>query len=96
MEIEIIEITGWKWQTLDEIAQSEIQCMDYFKLPMGDVNITDCVLNAMPCYSVYGGVDFYYIALKVPDQFIPILGEPTTFEITLIIDEEEKTESKIS
>jgi len=84
MGIEIREILGWKWQTLEEVAESEKLCLDYFKLPMGEGDITTCVICPMSCYSVYGGIDFYYIGQSEPDQFIPVLGEPTIFKITVI------------
>lgn len=85
------EISGWKWDTLESIAEIESACMAYFDLPLGDENITTGILGAVPSYRVgrFGvEIDFYYVADSYPSQIrnVPALGDPTSFTITIIIE----------
>jgi hypothetical protein len=92
MHVEIKSVTGWKWDTLEEIAELESACMAYFDLPLGDTNITTGILGAVPSYGVRGGVvfiDFYYVADTYPSQIaqVPAMPDPTTFDILIVHEE---------
>ena len=88
MIVELKTIQGWKWTTLEEVADAEASCQAFFDLPMGVNDITTGCLGVMPNYNISGGIDFYYVGYVYPSQLssVPALGEPQTFDITIIHD----------
>jgi hypothetical protein len=84
MAVNIKSISGWKWLDLDALATSEEACQEYFALPKGVNDITTNCIGYMTNVTTKGEILFYYIADSEPSQFIPILGEPESFEIIII------------
>jgi hypothetical protein len=86
---ELRQILGWKWQSLDEVEKKEIECMQYFNLPIETSGqITTKCIGAVANYNMRGDIDFWYIAYSEPDQFKPVLGDPMLFDITYLDEEE--------
>lgn len=86
MHVEIENITGWKWNDLDDIIPDEALCQTHFGLPLGHNDITRNCIGAIENKDVMGNVLFYYMAYSEPDQFEAVLGAPINFAIIIITD----------
>lgn len=88
MIIETKEITGWKFETAEDVATAEAFCQSYFNLPKRDGDITTVCLDAVPNYDANENIEFYYVGYTYPSQLIEVayLGSPTTFDVNIIFD----------
>jgi hypothetical protein len=68
-----MEITGYKYTTEQEAIDARKQCADYYGLPKSPEDVTQYWVD-------YETADvFFYIIFD--ESILPILGEPTEFEI---------------
>jgi hypothetical protein len=68
-----MEIIGYKYQTEQEAIEARKQCADYYGLPKSPEDVTQYWVD----YETAD--DFFYIIFD--ESILPILGEPTEFEI---------------
>jgi len=66
-------INGYKYTTEQEAINARKQCADYYGLPTAPENVTQFWVDYQTAD------DFFYIIFD--ESILPILGEPTEFEI---------------
>lgn len=73
-----MEITGYKYTNEQDAIDARKACADYYGLPVAPEDVTQYWVD----YNT-ANLDnpiFYYIIFD--ESLTPILGEPTTFEVT--------------
>lgn len=85
MSIITNEITGYKWDSIEEFNTDLSTVNDALILPMGDDDITAVVMETNT--NLEGEVVLFYYVGK-HDQLTPVLGAPTTFDINVEVPDE--------
>ena len=88
MNIIIKQVTGWKWDTLEDVEKDDILCRQYFNLGS---ETTSKVLGPIPSYKIVNNetlIEFYFVAVTEPSQLTecPNLDNPTSFIIQQITE----------
>lgn len=88
MRVEIKTINGWKFNNLEEVATAENACAEFLRIPSSPTDVTQGCLDPVPNYDIRGDIEFYYVGYTYPSQLneVPFLGDPVTFDITIIIE----------
>jgi hypothetical protein len=68
-----MEITGYKYTNEQKAIEARKQCADYYGLPKSPEDVTQYWVDYQTAD------DFFYIIFD--ESLLPILGEPTEFEI---------------
>lgn len=74
-----MEITGYKYTNEQEAIDARKACADYYGLPTAPENVTKYWVNYQTAY--LDNPIFWYIVFD--ESIEMILGQPTTFEVTI-------------
>jgi len=74
-----MEITGYKYTNEQEAIDARKQCADYYGLPVSPEDVTKYWVDYQTAY--LDNPIFWYIVFD--ESIEMILGQPTTFEVTI-------------
>ena len=74
-----MEVLGYKYTNEQEAIDSRKACADYYGIPVAPEDVTQYWVNYET--AELDNPIFWYI--KYDESIVPILGQPTTFEVTI-------------
>lgn len=83
-DVELKEITGWKWSTISEYNTAEAKALIDVNPPKGSTEKTRSCLLPLISYTDRGVIDFYYIGDNDTSQMKSTLGRASDFNIRFL------------